>query len=213
MNTQKYQWRQWLMAGLFITGTVMMGCQSSNDKRSIESEGPAGDATTMDSTQGNKVDESMTSKDNVSEKPADNAGTNLKKKGTKGRASVRMTNTAPEKTSVAVKDADGIYSKTDVMPMFPGGEAALQKFVADNIQYPEQAIEQGAEGDIRIAFVVDENGKVTNVKAVDNNNAEYGLKEEAIAVMNKMPSWTPGTVKGKKVKTKMQLPISFQIVE
>jgi len=97
--------------------------------------------------------------------------------------------------------------------MFPGGEAALQKFVEDNIEYPNEAIEQGAEGDIKIAFTVDEKGKVTNVKAIDNNNTEYGMKEEAIAVMNKMPAWTPGTVKGKKVKTRMQLPISFQIVE
>lgn len=218
MNTQKYNWKHLLIAGMFVTGTVLTGCESSDyKKRSIENEAPAGDATTMDTTQGNPVDESMTSRDNVSDKPADNATTNpattTRKKGTKGRASVRMTTAAPEKTTVAVKDADGIYSRTDVMPMFPGGEAALQKFVEDNIEYPEAAIQQGAEGDIRVAFVVNEKGKVTNVKAIDNNNTEYGMKEEAIAVMNKMPAWTPGTVKGKHVKTRMQLPISFQIVE
>lgn len=219
MDTQKYNWKHLLIAGILITGTVMTGCESSDyKKRSIENEAPAGDATTMDTTQGNPVDESMTSKDNVSDKPADNAATNpaattTRKKGTKGRASIRMTTAAPEKNTIAVRDADGIYSRADVMPMFPGGEAALQKFVEDNIEYPEEAINQGAEGDIRLAFTVDEKGKVTNVKAMDSNNTEYGMKEEAIAVMNKMPAWTPGTVKGKKVKTRMQLPISFQIVE
>ncbi|AXY72975.1 energy transducer TonB [Paraflavitalea soli] len=222
MNTQKYNWKQVLIAGMFVTGSILTGCESSDYKtRSIENEAPAGDATTMDSTQGNPVDEAMTSRDNVSDKPVTNPGTDAatnpssvtRKKGTKGRASIRMTSAAPEKNSVAVKDADGIYSRTDVMPMFPGGEAALQKFVEDNIDYPEEAIEQGAEGDIRVAFTVDEKGKVTNVKAIDNNKTEYGMKEEAIAVMNKMPAWTPGTVKGKKVKTRMQLPISFQIIE
>ncbi len=218
MNTQKYNWKHLLMAGMFITGTVLIGCESNDyNKRSIEKEAPAGDATTMDTTQGNPVDESMTSRDNVSDKPVENPAANpattTRKKGTKGRASIRMTDAAPEKNIAAVKDADGIYSRTDVMPMYPGGEAALQKFVENNIEYPSEAIEQGAEGDIKISFVVDEKGKVTNVKAMGNNNTEYGMKQEAIDVMNKMPVWTPGTVKGKKVKTRMQLPISFQIIE
>jgi len=218
MNTQKYNWKHVMIAGMLVTGSILTGCESNDyNKRTIDKEAPAGDATTMDTTQGNPVDESMTSRDNVSDRPADNAAANpattTRKKGTKGRASIRMTTAAPEKNTAAVRDADGIYSRTDVMPMFPGGEAALQKFVEDNIEYPNEAIEQGAEGDIKIAFTVDEKGKVTNVKAIDNNNTEYGMKEEAIAVMNKMPAWTPGTVKGKKVKTRMQLPISFQIVE
>jgi periplasmic protein TonB len=218
MNTQKYNWKHLLIASMVVTGIVMTGCESNDyKKRSIENEAPAGDATTMDTTQGTEVNESMTSKDNASDRPASDSAVSttgtMKKKGTKGRASIRITEAASEKNTAAVRDADGIYSRTDVMPMFPGGETALQRFVENNIDYPEEAIQQGAEGDIRIAFTVDEKGKVTNVKAIDNNNTEYGMKEEAIAVMNKMPAWTPGTVKGKKVKTRMQLPISFQIVE
>ena len=110
-----------------------------------------------------------------------------------------------------MRDADGIYSRADVMPMYPGGEDALQKFVEDNIEYPEQAIENGAEGDVRVVFTVDEKGRVTNIKATGDNNVEYGMKEEAVAVMNKMPAWTPGKVNGKSVKTRMTLPIVYRI--
>jgi TonB family protein len=214
MNKLQYNWKHVLIAGMLITGSVMTGCQSgSSDYKTIDKEAPSGDATTMDSTQGNPVNESMTSQDNASDKPATTAGNNTRKKGTKGRASINRANMSAEKTSAAVKEADGVYSRADVMPMFPGGEDALQKFIEDNIEYPEAAIEQGAEGDIRVVFTVNESGKVTNVKAAGDNNMEYGLKEEAVAVMNKMPAWTPGKVNGKKVKTRMHLPISFQIVE
>jgi periplasmic protein TonB len=223
MNSQQNNWKQWLAAGMLVTASVFTGCQSSSDYKSIDSDAPAGDATTMDSTQGNQVDESMTSRDNVSDRPVTNpdgstnpdAATNkssaLPKKGTKGRASINMESMRGSKTTSAMRDADGIYSRADVMPMYPGGEDALQKFVEDNIEYPDQAIENGAEGDVRVVFTVDEKGRVTNIKATGDNNVEYGMKEEAVAVMNKMPAWTPGKVNGKSVKTRMTLPIVYRI--
>lgn len=213
MNTQHDSWKHWLIAGMLVTGSILTGCQSNNDNKSIDREAPTGDATTMDSTQGTPVNEAVTSKDNVSDRPVNNPGATTNKKGVRGRASVNMSGIKTAKTSVAVRDADGVYSRTDVMPMFPGGEAALQKFVEDNIEYPEAAIEQGTEGEVQVVFTVDEKGKVTNVKATGDNNVEYALKEEAIEAMNKMPAWTPGKVNGKNVKTRMSLPISFRIIE
>lgn len=217
MNSQQNNWKQWLAAGMLVTASVFTGCQSSSDYKSIDSDAPAGDATTMDSTQGNTVDESMTSADNVSDRPVkpdaaiNKTGAASNKKGTKGRASINMESMRGTKTTSAMRDADGIYSWADVMPMYPGGEDALQKFVEDNIEYPEQAIENGAEGDVRVVFTVDEKGRVTNIKATGDNNVEYGMKEEAVAVMNKMPAWTPGKVNGKSVKTRMTLPIVYRI--
>jgi protein TonB len=229
MNKIVNNWKHLLIAGMFVTGSVMVGCQSSSDYKSIDQEPPSGDATTMDSSSQMPVEQSMTSKDNTSDKPAatmsgdqsasagPNASTTMRKKGTKGRASINMKDMYPEnenmKMNKAVRDADGIYSRADVMPVFPGGQDALQKFVEDNIEYPEKAVEQGEEADVRVLFTVNEAGKVTNAKVVGNNDVEYGLKEEAIAAVNKMPNWTPGMVKGKKVKTRLQLPISFKIIE
>jgi TonB family protein len=217
MNSQQNNWKQWLAAGMLVTASVFTACQSSSDYKSIDSDAPAGDATTMDSTQGNPVDESMNSSDNVSDRPinpdaaTNKSGTASNRKATKGRASINMESMRATKTTSAMRDADGIYSRADVMPMYPGGEDALQKFVEDNIEYPEQAIENGSEGDVRVVFTVDEKGRVTNIKATGDNNVEYGMKEEAVAVMNKMPAWTPGKVNGKSVKTRMTLPIVYRI--
>lgn len=228
MNYAQNNWRSLFAALSIVAGSLLIGCQSNNnsyDNGPINSEAPAGDATTMDSTQGTAVNESPTSGDHTSERPMDNTvvpgadrrtdNSNVmpRKKGTRGKASLNMKDMPVVKTSVAVRDADGVYSRADIAPMYPGGEDALRRYVEDNIEYPEDAIEQGAEGDIRIAFTVDEKGNVTNVKAMNENNTEYTLKQEAIDVISKMPDWTPGKVKGKAVKTRMYMPISFQIIE
>src|SRR5689334_22896525 len=149
MNTIKNNWKYIWIAGLLISGSVLVGCHDSNDYKSIDKEPPSGDATTMDSTQQMPVDQSMTSLDNTSDKPATaaarpeeaaapNTSMGVHKKGTRGRASINMKdmNSENRKMSKAVQDADGIYSRADVMPMFPGGQDALQKFVEDNVQYP-----------------------------------------------------------------------------
>ncbi|MDF2193395.1 energy transducer TonB [Paraflavitalea sp. CAU 1676] len=216
MNYAKNDFRALLAAVMILAGSILTGCQSNNssyDNGSIKSEPPAGDATTMDSTQGNPVNESMTSGDNVSDRPVDNTAAMPTKKGTKGKASINIKRMNRDRPSMMVPDAEGVYARTDIMPLYPGGEKALQQYIENNIEYPQEAIDQGAEGDIRIAFTVNEKGKVTNVKAVDDNNTEYTLKQEAIDVISKMPDWTPGTVKGKKVKTRLYMPISFQIIE
>ena len=213
MNYENNNWRALAAAVMIVAGSILTGCQSNNDKRSIDSP-PGGDATTMDSTQGSRVNESTTSRDNVSDRPADNSSTVMpKKKGTRGKASINIRRMNSERPSIMAPDAEGVYARTDIMPVYPGGEEALQRYVEENIEYPQEAIDQGAEGSIRIAFTVDEKGKVTNVKAVDDTNTEYTLKQEAIDVISRMPDWTPGAVKGKKVKTRLYLPISFQIIE
>lgn len=213
MNYAKNNWRALAAAVVIVAASILTGCQSNNDKRSIESP-PAGDATTIDSTQGSRINESTTSQDNVSDRPTDHPTTAVpKKKGTRGKASINFKRMNSDRPSITVPDAEGVYARTDVMPAYPGGNDALQRYIEEHIEYPQEAIDQGAEGDIRIAFTVDEKGKVTNVKAVDDNNTEYTLKQEAIDVISSMPDWTPGTVKGKKVKTRLYLPISFQIIE
>jgi len=233
MKSVQQNWKQALVIGLMVGGSVLAGCQGNGDYKSIKEEPPSGDATTMDSSRQMPINESGTSRDNTSDKPAttdqsataaarpsEAAGpavkTEMPKKG-KGRASIDLnymkgeSMSASKSSAKVVRDADGVYSRAEVMPMFPGGQDALQKFVEDNIEYPEDALQQNEEADVRVAFTVDEKGKVTNAKVISDNGAEYGLKEEAIAVVNKMPAWTPGKVNGKKVKTRMQLPISFQI--
>jgi periplasmic protein TonB len=110
------------------------------------------------------------------------------------------------------KDKEGIYSRAEKMPEYPGGETALSKFVENNINYPQDAIDQNTEGTVNVSFVVDEKGKVT-APLVTGKSAGHALDDEAIKVVKQMPSWKPGMVKGKAVKTRLSLPVTFKLAD
>jgi TonB family protein len=107
-------------------------------------------------------------------------------------------------------DSEGIYVNTDVLPEYPGGKKAIQKYIEDNIQYPVEAVEGEVEGTVNITFAVDENGNVYKATST-GNKIGYGLEQEALRVVNKMPKWKPGKVNGKNVKTRLSLPVVFLI--
>ena len=117
---------------------------------------------------------------------------------------------AASKTAAMEMDKEGYYTRTEILPAYPGGDKALERFFEKNILYPDAATENNAEGTVSLTFAVDENGKVYN-PMVTSNKIGYGLEEEAIRVFKKMPTWTPGRIKGKNVKTRYTLPIRFQL--
>jgi protein TonB len=98
----------------------------------------------------------------------------------------------------------------DQLPEFEGGYAAISRFIASNLIYPELAKAVGKQGKIGISFVVDEEGRVTSVKKI--NTLGYGLDEEAIRVISRIPRFkSPGMFQGRKVKVQMTVPINFSI--
>jgi protein TonB len=107
-------------------------------------------------------------------------------------------------------NTEGIYSRAEIKPSYPGGEKALAKFIQENIVYPETAIDEGVEGTVEVVFAVDENGRVYT-PSIKGGKAGYGLDEEATRVVSKMPTWNPGQIKGRNVKSYYSLPISFVI--
>lgn len=115
-------------------------------------------------------------------------------------------------TSEMKKDKMGYYNRTEVLPAYSGGQTALENYINNNIQYPQDAIDNNVEGVVKVQFGVDENGNVINVSTV-GNKIGYGLEEEAIRVVSKMPKWTPGQIKGKNVKTWRTLPINYRLEE
>lgn len=102
-----------------------------------------------------------------------------------------------------------IFTYVEEMPSFPGGEAKLRKFLADNLRYPEQAKRFGVSGRVVVEFIVGKDGKVKDQKIV--RGLGYGLDDEALRVAKLMPDWTPGKVGGKAVIVKYQLPILFTL--
>ncbi len=131
----------------------------------------------------------------------------LSKKGKKGKVSIVMDKTTGDMTP----DKEGYYTNAEVLPGYPGGQKALEHFFETNMQYPQEASDNGIEGTVKINFAVDETGKIYSPK-VTGKNIGYGMEAEALRVFNKMPNWTPGRIKGKNVKTRFNLPVRFQLL-
>jgi periplasmic protein TonB len=127
----------------------------------------------------------------------------------KGKASMGME-TANSNAVKVEKDKNGIYTKAEVMPVYPGKDQGLSDYIASNIVYPDQAVENNIEGTVHVEFVVDDKGTISDVKTI-GNKLGYGLEEEAVNVVNKLSKWSPGKVKGKNVKTRLTIPITYKL--
>lgn len=97
----------------------------------------------------------------------------------------------------------------DGAPKFPGGNP--QRYIAENLRYPAEAIEKGIEGKVYVQFVIDTAGKVTTPKVV--RGIHPLLDAEAIRLINEMPDWMPGQVNGKPVNGSFFLPVNFVLPE
>ena len=94
-------------------------------------------------------------------------------------------------------------------PEFPGGEAAMYKWLSDNIVYPSAASEEGVQGRVVVEFVVDRDVSITNVKVVRQRHP--ALDKEALRVIKAMPKWIPGRNNGQPVKVTYTLPVTFKL--
>ncbi len=100
-----------------------------------------------------------------------------------------------------------VFFIVEQMPVFPGGEEALRKYIAQSVKYPAIAQENGIQGRVFVAFVVNTKGEVTDVKIA--RGVDPNLDKEAIRVVTNMPKWTPGKQRGKAVKVSYTVPINF----
>ena len=124
---------------------------------------------------------------------------------------VNDANLSVEKTLVNVKDTvDAVYQVVEVQPVFPGGSAAMAKFLGENIKYPEAAKAAGKEGRVIVELVVKADGSLANI-AVVRSSGDKSLDDEAVRVVGNMPKWNPGMQGGKAVNVKFLLPIVYKI--
>ena len=94
-------------------------------------------------------------------------------------------------------------------PEYPGGPSAMMRFLANNVQYPQSAMENSEQGKVYVQFVIEKDGSVTNVKVM--RGVSEAIDMEALRVVNKMPTWKPGEVNGKPVRVRQIIPISFRL--
>jgi len=115
---------------------------------------------------------------------------------------------------VIVKKIKGDYRDEEftVMEKQPSpkdGMKAFYEYIGENLKYPAEAKKEGVEGKVFVQFVVDKNGKLTEVMAVKGIGA--GCDEEAVRVLNEAPNWNPGMVVDMPVKVRMILPINYKL--
>ena len=102
-----------------------------------------------------------------------------------------------------------IFTIVEEMPSFPGGDAARNKFLSENIVYPMQASENGIQGTVYVSFIVNTDGKTENIKILRGIGG--GCDEEAMRVVKLMPRWKPGKQNGKMVSVFYTMPVYFKL--
>jgi periplasmic protein TonB len=107
------------------------------------------------------------------------------------------------------EETDEIFTIVEESAAPKGGIGAFYKYVQDKMKYPPQARRMGIDGKVFVEFVVNKDGSISDVRAVKGIGA--GCDEEAVRVVQSAPSWTPGKQRGKPVKQRMVLPITFKL--
>lgn len=100
-----------------------------------------------------------------------------------------------------------IYTFTEVAPEYPGGQTAMFSFLAQTVEYPEEARLQGITGTVLVKFVIEKDGSVSNVKVIVPLHP--ALDEAAVRGIQKMPKWKPATMAGNPVRAAYNIPIRF----
>lgn len=104
---------------------------------------------------------------------------------------------------------DQIFQAVEQPAEFPGGQAALMKWLSNNIRYPESAQQNGVSGRVIVKFVVEKDGSISQAsiaKGVDRD-----LDQEALRVVKRMPKWQPGKNNGQAVRSYFTLPVTFKL--
>ena len=107
------------------------------------------------------------------------------------------------------KEAEQPFDVVEEMPKFPGGDAAMMEFLRNTVKYPEEAMKNGIQGRVVIQFIVEKDGSISGAEVIKKVNEQ--LDAEALRVVGEMPNWTPGKQKGKEVRVKFTLPVTFRL--
>ncbi len=96
-----------------------------------------------------------------------------------------------------------------VYPAYVGGHEALQKFLQDNLKYPEAGIRKGHEGTVIVEFFVNTDGTLEDITI--RSSVCKRLDKTAVELVQSMPPWNPAKFNGKIVRARYLLPITFDL--
>lgn len=104
---------------------------------------------------------------------------------------------------------DKIFTAVEQQAQFPGGQAALMKWLQNNLRYPERAQQNDIQGRVIVKFVVNADGSIEQAQVV--KGVDKDLDNEAIRVVKRMPKWQPGKNNGVAVRSYFTLPVTFKL--
>ena len=116
---------------------------------------------------------------------------------------------APVEIKEEEEEDNVVFVIVENKPEFPGGDAAMMKYLSENIKYPVIAQENGIQGRVICQFVVNKDGSIVDINVV--RSVDPSLDKEAIRVIKSMPKWKPGMQRGKAVRVKFTLPVVFRL--
>lgn len=104
---------------------------------------------------------------------------------------------------------DVIFQSVEIQPEPPGGFRAFMEYIARNYDYPQEAIEAGVNGQVQIAFIIEKDGSLADIRVV--RDLGYGTGEAAVRVLQSSSNWSPGIQNGRPVRVAYTLPIRFNL--
>lgn len=110
---------------------------------------------------------------------------------------------------VVEEDYDKVFTKVENPAEFPGGQSEWTRYLQKNLRYPETAVDNGTQGVVRVQFVVDREGNISEVTAL--NDPGDGLAEEAVRIIKKGPKWKPAEQNGRKVIYRHIQAVTFRL--
>lgn len=112
----------------------------------------------------------------------------------------------PEDTD---NDEDKIYDIVEEPAEFPGGAEALMNWFAKNLRYPAKAQEYGIQGTVKVSFVINRDGYISDAKV--HFTPDESLSKEALRLVNAMPRWKPARQGHKQVNSRFVMPVKFKL--
>lgn len=120
-----------------------------------------------------------------------------------------QTYTPPAVVEEEEESAQQIFTVVEEMPEFPGGQSALLGYLSKSIKYPVVAQENGIQGRVSCSFTINKDGSIVDAEVI--RGVDPSLDKEALRVINSMPKWKPGKQRGKPVRVKYTVPVTFRL--
>jgi len=110
------------------------------------------------------------------------------------------------------EDYEKTFVKVEIESEYPGGAAAWLRYLNKNFRYPEDGLNNEVQGTVVVQFIVDKEGKVSEVQAISGPETG-GLREEAARVIRNSGDWIPAIQNGRKVKSYKKQPVVFKLMQ